>query len=156
MAETFPARRRWGAALALAALALAGGAAFLLSGALQRAADPQRGAALYAEHCASCHGAGLEGEPDWKEAGEDGLLPAPPHDASGHTWHHSDALLTRIVREGSAAVIGGGYESGMPGFGPGYGDVLTEAEIAAILGFIKSTWPERERAFQAQVSAQDR
>ena len=70
-------------------------------------------------------------------------MPAPPHDASGHTWHHSDAQLLRIIRDGLAA-IAPGYETDMPAFG----DVLTDTEIIAILDFIKSTWPERERAYQ--------
>lgn len=95
------------------------------------------GQALYADHCAACHGADLEGAPDWQVPGPDGLMPAPPHDASGHTWHHADDLLVAITREGMAAVVGGGYESGMPGFG----DLLDDAEIRAILAFIKSTWP---------------
>ncbi len=117
----------------------------VLGGAGNAAPD---GAALYAGHCASCHGAQLEGQPDWRERGPDGRLPAPPHDASGHTWHHPDALLERIVRDGTAAVVGGGYQSDMPGFG----DVLSDAEIRAVLDYIKSTWPERERLHQKAIS----
>jgi mono/diheme cytochrome c family protein len=75
-------------------------------------------------------------------------MPAPPHDASGHTWHHSDDALFRVTKEGSAAVTGGGYESDMPGFG----GVLTDDQIKAVLAFIKSTWPERQRNAQAQMS----
>jgi len=55
--------------------------------------DIAAGRVLYAENCAVCHGAKLEGQPDWRTPGEDGLLPAPPHDASGHTWHHDTAML---------------------------------------------------------------
>ena len=54
------------------------------------AADP---ASLYAENCASCHGAKLEGQPDWRSPGPDGVMPAPPHDRTGHTWHHGDGML---------------------------------------------------------------
>src|SRR5690606_7280392 len=57
------------------------------------------GQELYAMHCASCHGADLEGQPDWKLPLPSGRLPAPPHDASGHSWHHPDSLLHRIVKE---------------------------------------------------------
>lgn len=106
------------------------------------------GEAIYAESCASCHGANLEGEPDWRARLPSGLLPAPPHDASGHTWHHPDDMLFRITKEGPAAVIGDGYESAMPGFG----EVLSDEEIRAVLAFIKSTWPERERAYQAEMT----
>jgi hypothetical protein len=38
---------------------------------------------------------------------------------------------------------------------PSFGDCLTDAEIIAILDFIKTRWPERERAFQAARTAAD-
>ncbi|WP_227418488.1 c-type cytochrome [Roseitranquillus sediminis] len=110
-----------------------------------------QGRAIYEAQCAACHGAELEGQPDWRSPLPSGRLPAPPHDASGHTWHHPDEVLFRIVKEGTAAVVGGGYESDMPGFG----DVLTDAEIRAVLAYIKSTWPERERSYQERVSVAD-
>ena len=109
------------------------------------------GAALYQENCASCHGAELQGQPDWHSPGPDGRLPAPPHDATGHTWHHGDEILFRITRDGTAAVVGGGYASDMPGFG----DALTDAEIRAILDYIRSTWPERERTYQRERTRQE-
>ncbi|WP_424138118.1 c-type cytochrome [Roseomonas chloroacetimidivorans] len=103
---------------------------------------------IYGEQCAQCHGGNLEGQPAWQSRRADGRLPAPPHDASGHTWHHPDAVLLRITRDGTSAVVGGGYESDMPGFG----GVLTDIEIRAVLAFIKSTWPDRERALQERQS----
>ena len=107
------------------------------------------GRSLYAEHCASCHGANLEGQPNWRNRRPNGRMPAPPHDASGHTWHHPDEALFRVTKEGSAAVAGGGYESDMPGFG----EIMTDAEIRAVLAFIKSSWPERRRNVQEQRNA---
>lgn len=111
----------------------------------------EQGRQIYADQCASCHGAQLEGQPDWKTPLPSGRLPAPPHDAGGHTWHHPDDILFRIVREGTAAIVGGGYESDMPGFA----DLLSDAEIRAVLAYIKSTWPERERGYQKEVSRRD-
>lgn len=104
------------------------------------------GRQIYGEQCARCHGINLEGQPDWRSRRADGRLPAPPHNASGHTWHHPDAVLLSITRDGTSAVVGGGYASDMPGFG----DVLTDTEIRAVLAFIKSTWPEREQVLQAR------
>jgi mono/diheme cytochrome c family protein len=75
-------------------------------------------------------------------------MPAPPHDATGHTWHHANDILFRIVREGSAAVVGGGYHSDMPGFA----DLLSDDESRAVLAYIASMWPNRERAFHDEVS----
>lgn len=106
------------------------------------------GQGLYAANCASCHGSQLEGQPDWKRRLATGRMPAPPHDVSGHTWHHSDSDLFRLTKEGVAAVAGGGYQSDMPAFE----GRLSDAEIAAVLAYIKSTWPDRQRQFQAEVT----
>ncbi|RAH96204.1 cytochrome C [Acuticoccus sediminis] len=105
---------------------------------------------LYAANCASCHGASLEGQPDWRRRRNNGRLPAPPHDETGHTWHHSDQDLFKITRSGVEAVVPD-YESDMPAFE----GILTDAEIRAVLAHIKSTWPERERAVQAKITAND-
>jgi len=110
------------------------------------------GQSVYAQHCAGCHGAKLEGQPDWKRRLPSGRLPAPPHDASGHTWHHPDSMLFEITKKGTAAVVGGGYESDMPGFD----GVLTDEQIRAALAFIKSQWPERERRHQERISQRAR
>lgn len=106
--------------------------------------DLRMGERLYQESCASCHGTNLEGQPDWRSRLPNGRLPAPPHDASGHTWHHPDRALVDVVKRGTAAIAGNGYESDMPGFA----DVLTENEIMSIIDYIKSTWPDRIRASQ--------
>lgn len=105
---------------------------------------------LYAANCASCHGANLEGQPDWRRRNENGRMPAPPHNESGHTWHHADRPLFTITKLGLGAVVPG-YESDMPAFE----GILSDDEIAAVLAYIKSTWPERERGFQAEVTVND-
>ena len=111
--------------------------------------DLEDGRVLYKEHCASCHGAKLEGEPNWRRIGKDGLLPAPPHDRTGHTWHHDNMLLFDYTKLGGKALMAArgiaGFKSGMQGFG----DALTDDEIWDILAFIRSTWPDRMRKIQA-------
>jgi mono/diheme cytochrome c family protein len=106
------------------------------------------GQRLYAERCAACHGKNLEGQPNWKVRLATGRLPAPPHDTEGHTWHHPDEELFLITKEGLAAVVPG-YETDMPAFR----ESMTDAEIRAVIEFIKSTWPERERTYQARRTA---
>jgi len=127
----------------------AGGLTFL--GEPVTAADIEAGQALYAENCASCHGAELEGQPDWRRRLDTGRMPAPPHDETGHTWHHSDRNLFIVAKGGVSAVVPG-YESDMPAFE----EILTDDEIADVLSYIKSTWPDRQREFQAEVSANDK
>jgi len=109
------------------------------------------GETLYGKHCAACHGENLEGQRDWKSPLPPGRMPAPPHDVSGHTWHHPDGVLFRIIKDGPAAVVGGGYRSDMPGFG----NVMSDDEIRAVLAFIKSSWPEQERRYQAEMSRRE-
>lgn len=115
---------------------------FAASTALAQPAQPD-GQALYLEYCGNCHGANLEGQPNWMKRLPSGRLPAPPHDQTGHTWHHSDEQLLRIVRDGLAA-IAHGYETDMPAFR----GTLSDQEIVAILDYIKQTWPDREREVQ--------
>ncbi len=95
------------------------------------------GGALYGEHCAACHGAELEGAPAWQEPLDDGTYLAPPHDKTGHTWHHPDALLFAIVKHGGQSQAPAGFTSTMPGFE----GVLDDHDIAAVLSFIQSRWP---------------
>jgi mono/diheme cytochrome c family protein len=145
-------------ALLGAGAALAAVAAFVLlrgdAGPRLRLDDPPllaRGEKLYAAHCASCHGARLEGQPNWRQRGPDGLLPAPPHDASGHTWHHPDELLIRLTKLGVAEAAGiADYKSAMPR----YAGVLSDDEIVAVLSWIKSQWPADIRARHDEINRQ--
>ena len=73
------------------------------------------GRRIYVERCATCHGANLEGQPNWMVRKPNGRLPAPPHDAAGHTWHHPDQQLIVITKKGLSAIVPG-YESDMPPF----------------------------------------
>lgn len=110
--------------------------------------DLAQGEVLYGEYCASCHGANLEGQPDWQSPGPDGRLPAPPHDETGHTWHHPDSVLFQYTKLGgreTLALQGIEFDSGMPGFS----GQLSDQEIWTILAYIRSTWPERVHAAQA-------
>ena len=95
-----------------------------------------RGEPLYKQHCASCHGARLEGQPDWQSRNAQGRLPAPPHDDSGHTWHHDDVVLFEVTKYGIAKHAPPGYQSDMPGFG----DRMSDDDIVATLAYIKSQW----------------
>ena len=108
----------------------------------------QIGGTLYAKHCASCHGHNLEGEEDWKRELPEGGRPAPPHDDTGHTWHHDDQLLFRITKLGAEAFSPSDYVYRMPAFA----GILSDVEIWSVLAFIKSTWPEEAQAYQRQLN----
>ena len=109
-----------------------------------------KGEAIYRQQCAACHGARLQGQPHWRERDASGRLPAPPHDASGHTWHHPDEVLFRITKYGVAKAANlKDYESSMPA----YEGVLGDDDIVAVLSWIKAQWPAAIRAQQEEVNA---
>lgn len=132
-----------------------------LNGAASGFIDPSdqrlvmQGKTIYANNCASCHGADLQGQPDWRRARlPSGRLPAPPHDKTGHTWHHPDALLIDMVKN---SLVPGktaprGYETDMPA----YGEVLSDQEIIAVLAYIKSSWPANVLDMQKEVTMQQK
>ena len=106
------------------------------------------GSKVYTQHCAACHGAKLEGQPNWKQRLPNGRLPAPPHDDSGHTWHHTDEVLFAITRNGAVPPYAPpGYESDMPAFK----GKLSDDEIWAVLAYIKSHWTQHVLPARAEM-----
>lgn len=109
--------------------------------------DPNQlatGKRVYDVNCAACHGETGEGQPNWKIPAN-GVFPAPPHNSSGHTWHHPDQQLLEVIANG-----GGMPNSAMPA----YGEILTGEERAAVLEYIKTFWGKQERTYQAQMTRQ--
>jgi len=107
------------------------------------------GAKVYAENCAACHGAKLEGQPDWRRRLSNGRMPAPPHDDSGHTWHHPDAVLFGITKKGVVQPYApAGYESDMPAFA----GKLSDDEIWTVLAYIKSHWSAQVLPLRAEMT----
>ena len=111
-------------------------------------------------NCSACHGVVGEGQPDWHIARPDGTLPAPPLNGEGHTWHHADGLLYRIVKGGGQTLEDprvSNFKSGMPAFG----EQLTHGEIIAVLEYLKTLWGDKTkrglsiRESQALVSEED-
>jgi mono/diheme cytochrome c family protein len=119
------------------------------------ALDPELvalGETIYVEHCAECHGKNLEGEPGWQELNEDGSYRAPAQDVTGHTWQHEDIRLVQIVKLGGSRVPPSEGVSNMPA----YATILSDREIAAVLAFIKSSWPPEVQQVQWEVTMRRR
>ncbi len=110
------------------------------------------GKKAYDAQCAACHGVNLEGQPNWRQRLPSGELPAPPHDASGHTWHHPDVWLFDITKHGTLRFAPPGYKTTMGGFA----EELSDAEIRAVIAYIKASWPPEIRARQADITARHR
>ena len=94
-----------------------------------------RGEAIYKSSCQSCHGDAT--------TGEGGLLFAPIHGPSGHTWHHADGQLVEIVL--------GRFD--YPGKTmPSFEGALSETDVKAVLAYLKTGWESDQVEFQEQAS----
>jgi len=111
----------------------------------------EAGQQTYLDNCAACHGVVGEGQPNWQVVDADGRYLAPPHDGTGHTWHHADGQLFRLVKFGGASLNIPDFKSGMPAFQ----DTLTDDEIKEVLIHIRTFWNDEERGFQKANSAGD-
>ena len=103
---------------------------------------PRTGQQIFASTCSACHGAGGEGQPNWHIPKEDGILPSPPLNGEGHTWHHPDGFLYRVVSQGGRIQEGPSvpdFKSGMPAFG----DSLSHDEIIDVLIYVKGLWGDK-------------
>ena len=127
----------------LAALACSSGG----SGAAPAATEPpapsaRTGEEIFTTTCVACHQVGGVGQPDWHVPNAVGVLPAPPLNGDGHTWHHSDGFLYRYVKNGGKMLETPSlpdFKSGMPAFG----EQLSHEEIVAVLTYVKSLWGDK-------------
>jgi len=146
---------RWCAlATACIAAALSGVLAVVLLphlSAAPTAADPadgplaRDGAAIYQSACAGCHGTDLRARHKGAIAG---VATAPPLDAGGHSWLHSDAALFRIVKYG-VVCADDPARTAMPAFD----EQLDDHAIRSVLAFVKRRWPQPVRDVQSVMSA---
>ncbi len=115
-------------------------------------ADLVQGHVLYTAYCAGCHGdhgqgqfpgAPLEPSPITNRIG------APPHNETGHSWHHSDDLLVRYVLEGGFTDPAAFYPM------PGFGWRLSVDEARQIVGYIMTLWTDEQRMMQQRTTQQE-
>jgi len=91
-----------------------------------------RGADVYRQHCAACHGERAQGTFAWERPGADGKYPAPPLDGSAHAWHHPTAQLKQTIQDGTLK-LGGSM--------PAWKGKLSEADTEAVIAYFQSRWP---------------
>lgn len=111
----------------------------------------EEGRTVYVQYCAACHGIDGEGqfpaapfEPD-----STGRIGAPPHDETGHTWHHSDILLMRYITEGGFTNPERFYPM------PPFGSILSDEQTLIVLAYIKTMWTDEQRAMQRQLTEEE-
>lgn len=89
-----------------------------------------RGARLFDEHCAQCHGPEAQGHPDWQNPQ---VVAAPPLNGTGNDWKRSRAQLVAIIKNGA-------MRKGTPVM-PAWSGRLSDQEIDDIISWFQALWP---------------
>ena len=92
-----------------------------------------RGRVVFDSNCASCHGAGAVGTPEWRKPMENGQYPAPPLNGTAHGWHHPLSILRLQINQGGAK-----YGGWMPAFETS----LTEQQVDEAIAYFQSLWSD--------------
>lgn len=106
------------------------------------------GHSLYDQHCAFCHAVDLAGKPGWDGDYPSGGRPPLPLDGSGAIWRLADRDIFDVTKFGGQPFSPPTYKNDMPAFE----GRLADADIWAIIAFIKSRWPEDIRTRQKEAA----
>jgi len=98
-------------------------------------ASVARGAQLFGERCALCHGPEGQGHPDWQRPSDGAFAAAPPLNGTGNDWKKSRQELAQVIKQGvrrkaDKAVIM-----------PSMQGKLSERDVEDILNWVQSLWP---------------
>lgn len=97
-------------------------------------AQVRRGARLFEDNCALCHGANAQGPAqDWRQRLADGSFPPPPLNGTAHTWHHPLPVLLRVIEQGGVP-LGGKM--------PGFAATMDEAQMLAVIAWFQNHWSD--------------
>ena len=94
----------------------------------------ERGAVIFTDNCAACHGSKANGHFTWRKRGPDGKYPPPPLNGTGHAWHHPTQVLAKQIKFGT---LGG------QGTMPGFDGTLSDNDIVDSIAWLQSLWPDK-------------
>ncbi|WP_420563102.1 c-type cytochrome [Thalassobaculum sp.] len=114
------------------------------------AAQVGLGHTLYDQHCAYCHGADLAGQPGWDRDYPQGGRPPLPLEGTAPIWRLTDRDLFDVIKFGGQPFSPPTYSNEMPAFE----STLADADIWAIISFMKSRWPEEVHTRQKETAAE--
>ena len=105
--------------------------------------DPEsvaRGAKLYEIYCVACHKNNGVGEPTVPQyIRHPSFVEAMPLNEASHAWHHSDEQLVTMILDGNRR-----SRRRMPV----WRGILSDAEAADLVAYLKSLWSDRIIACQ--------
>lgn len=91
----------------------------------------QRGAVLYAQNCAACHGDVGQGTFAWRKKDSEGKFPPPPLNGTAHTWHHPLRVLGAQIKFGAP---------GGQGMMPGFAQTLSDEKVLDVIAWFQDRW----------------
>ena len=120
------------------------GGATTAAGAARGPAAAVNGQAVFESRCAACHQANGQGLP--------GAF--PPLAGSEYVLGDEERVVRIVLHglQGPVTVKGGTYNGAMPA----WADVLSDAEIAAVLTYVRSSWGNSAEAIAAEKVAEQR
>ena len=97
------------------------------------AENVSRGADVFAQQCAACHGKLGQGNFTWRQRGADGKFPPPPVNGTGHAWHHPFRALGSQIKFGAP---------GGSGSMPGFAQTLSDQDVTDVIGWFQDKWSD--------------
>ncbi len=105
---------------------------------VDRPAQVALGRTLYRVHCSYCHGTDREGHEDWRPGTPMTAGISPALDERSPIVDRADRQIFEWIKYGGQPFLPAGARSQMPAFEFN----LTEAQIWAIVAYLKNRWPE--------------
>jgi mono/diheme cytochrome c family protein len=92
-----------------------------------------RGARLFQEKCAQCHGPDAQGHPDWERGRKEGFAAAPPLNGTGTDIILSKAKMMEIIRNGVK-------QKGVPVM-PAWAGRVSSQDVEDVITWYQALWP---------------
>lgn len=89
-----------------------------------------RGAQLFQQYCAQCHGPEAQGHPDWRNPK---VVAAPPLNGTGDVWKRRKQDMIAVIKNGV-------QRNGEPVM-PAWQGRLSDREIEDIISWYQALWP---------------
>ena len=92
-----------------------------------------RGARLFQEKCAQCHGPEAQGHPDWERGRKEGFAAAPPLNGTGTDILLSRPRMMEIIRNGVK-------HEGVPVM-PSWAGRVSDQDVVDVITWYQALWP---------------
>jgi len=98
-------------------------------------ASVARGARLFEQDCAQCHGPQAQGHPDWQTPSDGSFAAAPPLNGTGNDWKRSRAELAGTIKNGVRR------KTDNVDIMPAWKGRLSDSDVEDVINWMQSLWP---------------